>query len=172
MYCISLNQPYASLVAIGAKRWETRPFRISKNHGIVAIAATAKTPKDCQLLLDQPDFRQPIEKAGLDPEALPLGVIVAAGQAEVAITTTQWIRQHCRRLMKFREEREYIFGDYSPGRFATFFPIVKRLAEPVKVRGMQGLYKLPPDVAAQVKVQLAAKDPGPAATVCGGAPPY
>lgn len=155
MYALSLYQPYASLVAIGAKRWETRPFRISKRHGAVAFCSTSKMPLDCELLLKHAAFRGPLERAGIDPEKLPLGQVLAIGTCEEAIGTKEWIRRHCRHgKMRFHHEQEYMFGDYGPRRFASFFPKVSRLVEPVPCRGMQGLWQVPADLEAKILEQL------------------
>lgn len=155
MHAISLCQPYASLMAIGAKSWETRGFRISKRHGPMAICATLKTPPDCQRLLTLRTFRGPLERANLDADNLPLGAVLAIGTPDEVISTKEWIRRHCQHgKMRFHHEEEYLFGDYGAGRFATHFPNVTRLKEPVPCRGHQGIWPVSADLEAAIRAQL------------------
>jgi hypothetical protein len=40
----------------------------------------------------------------------------------------------------FVEGNEYLFGDYTPGRYAWILEEIQPLAEPVPAKGMQGLW--------------------------------
>lgn len=153
---LSLTQPFASLMAIRAKKWETRGFRISKRHGQIAICSTAKMLKEYAKLLKTQPFKDAFEFHGGDPDNLPLGMVLAVGVPELTLSTRDWLRRHCQRdtPIPHKYEQEYTFGDYSPGRFATFFPKVIRLTNPVPCKGMQGLWPVSAELEALIRAQL------------------
>lgn len=90
MKALSLTQPWASLVAIGAKRIETRSWSTSYR-GLVAIHASKRFPDEACLFAIQDLVTGPLMRAGALPAGwapwgkdnkpidalLPLGAIVA-----------------------------------------------------------------------------------------------
>ena len=67
--CLSLIQPWATLVAIGAKKVETRSWK-TPYRGWLAIHASKAFPKDAQL--ERPDGRGPVgHRRGLRPHGAP-----------------------------------------------------------------------------------------------------
>src|SRR2546430_364372 len=74
---LSLTQPWATLVAIGAKCVETRSWSTTYR-GLVAIHASKGFPTDCRSLCRRTPFVEALIEAGLDrDEQLPRGAIVA-----------------------------------------------------------------------------------------------
>lgn len=71
MKALSLTQPWATLVAIGAKRLETRSWSTTYR-GPLAIHAAKRFPRNCQELV----LHEPFASA-LDGIPLPTGVIIA-----------------------------------------------------------------------------------------------
>ncbi|MCP4021388.1 MAG: ASCH domain-containing protein, partial [Desulfobacteraceae bacterium] len=71
MKAITLEQPFASLVSIGAKTIETRPWS-TEYRGLVAIHAA-----NISIQSIDPYCRNILYSAGLNYEKLPLGKIVA-----------------------------------------------------------------------------------------------
>lgn len=69
---ITILQPWASLMAIGAKQFETRgwqrPYR-----GPIGLHAAKRWNRELAALSMQQSFRSMLEATGLDPLALPLG---------------------------------------------------------------------------------------------------
>lgn len=160
---LSLSQPWATLVAIGAKRIETRSWSTSYR-GPIAIHAAKRFPGDCRALCSEEPFYRalnPLDRpraAGYeDWYSLPLGAIVAVAVLEWVVgTPASPGRVGGHQLPP--PEPEASFGDYAPGRFAWGLERVHRLAEPVPCRGALGLWAVPADVAAAVRRQLAAPD--------------
>lgn len=167
MKALSLTQPWASLVAIGAKKIETRSWTRSYQ-GPIAIHASKGFPKECREMCGTAPFYDALVDGGITNEReLPLGAIVALARV-VHILPTFWLYEDGERIglsvgsldptqrgdWAFDEEEE-AFGDYSKGRFAWFLADVKRLPQPVPCTGALGLWTVPPDVAALVEHALA-----------------
>ena len=155
MKALSLTQPWATLVAIGAKHYETRswstPFR-----GRIAIAASKGFPGDCRELCMLSPFAGVLYQAGYTNIA---SVIAECGNI-LAVATIVGVgpTEACSRRTALggvdMAEHEESFGDYSPGRCAWGLADVVRLPRPVPAKGALGLWTLPPDVERAVMVQL------------------
>src|SRR5579864_5160457 len=73
----TLTQPWASLVACGAKRIETRSWSTTYR-GLLAIHAAKGFPRDCRDLCRVGPFVRALIKAGFNSEKdLPVGQIIA-----------------------------------------------------------------------------------------------
>lgn len=131
MKAISLWQPWASLVALGYKQYETRSWSTGHRGRLLIHAAKKRSKEIDRLVLEEPHFRRFMELerlAGLDE--LPFGAIVCtcdlvycveSGLAAVSAT-------------------ERAFGDYTPGRFAWKLAGVMKLESPIAFTGRQGLF--------------------------------
>ena len=141
---LPLWQPWATLVAIGAKRVETRaypPGRIGLRTGQrIAIHAT-KTTKD-------PDTRQPLSEwcdewpfteYVPDWNALPLGAVVAV----VTLARAAMIHEDTASQLERDNPHEHAFGLYRPGRWAWVLHNVHQLSAPVPFKGSQGTFDVP-----------------------------
>jgi hypothetical protein len=158
---LTLIQPWASLVAVGAKCIETRSWP-TNYRGLVAIHA-GKSWDEMPMLyflhdsapeLD-PDIKAMVaalSSAGyVYPwDMLPRGAIVAV--AEIV---------DCQRVTAENTPPapELYFGDYSDefskrGRYAWHLANVRRLPEPIPCRGAQQLWTVPEDVAMMVNNML------------------
>lgn len=160
MRALSLYHPWAALVAIGAKQWETRP-RSTSYRGKLAIQAALKWDSEIFLYVSNPPFVTALDEAGLDRIDLfrSRGHVVAICDLTECITSMEWNRRHCRRpisgepdakLARVTNEKEYQFGDYSPGRFAYKLENIQRLRVPYKLRGFQGMWSLTPEQEADI----------------------
>ena len=136
MRALTLTQPWATLVAIGAKNVETRSWS-TKFRGRLAIHAAKGYPKDCQKLAATGAFRWALLHAGYgDTRELPTGVIIATADVIEVLPTEQ--------IVVSSVERE--FGDYSAGRFAWWLHDVRRTVQPIACRGMLGLWTVPAEL--------------------------
>lgn len=131
MKAITLTQPWATLVAIGAKKIETRSWA-TDYRGPLAIHAAKGFPgwaKD--LVWTEPFYSSlPETKAPLD---LPLGCIVAVCRLV-----------DCRKIRDKADEPPYpevCFGDYTPGRYAWILEDVRPVNPPIPARGALGLWE-------------------------------
>ena len=142
MRAISLWQPWATAMAIGLKRIETRHW--SHNvRGLVAIHAAKRWQVDerewaARLadIHDAPALRNP-----------PLGAIVAIGMLTAVRRTED--------VLPTITEQEEMFGNYAPKRFGWIFDQIVALPEPVPCKGAQGFFEVPDDLS-QVALEMAA----------------
>lgn len=129
---LSLTQPWASLMARGAKRIETRSWS-TKHRGLVAIHASKSFPLVYRHRCVEPMFRDALGPTGY--ARLPRGAIVAVG-CLVDCCLTQLISPDLTPL-------ELAFGDYEPGRYAWMMQDVVALKDPVPCKGHLGLWTMP-----------------------------
>ena len=146
MKCLTLTQPWASLVVLGAKRIETRSW-YTAYRGPLAIHASKGYPGKARRLCFLPPFAMTLVEHGLIyPEMLPLGRILCITSLEDCVPT------HNRFFAGYQEQlspklgilsaKEIAFGDYSAGRFAWFFgAVVKVFDPPIYAKGSLGLWE-------------------------------
>ncbi len=138
--CISLWQPWASLMAIGAKKIETRHWPI-RYRGPLAIHA-AKNESSMHLLRSAAfnselwlhDMVKLDEQFNFISHSLPLGAIVAV----VNLTGCERTED----LVQKISGQEESFGDYSAGRYGWVTQLRYALPEPIPFRGQQGLFDI------------------------------
>jgi len=132
--CVSLTEPWATLVAIGAKRFETRSWRTG-HRGAIAIHAAKGFPKECIALCYQEPFRYALLRAGYNnPTELPLGQVIAVVYLIDCVSTNHF--------KPARHTDEFAFGDYSANRYAWQLDGAIRV-KPFDVKGALGIWKLP-----------------------------
>jgi len=138
MKAITLTQPWATLIAIGAKQIETRSWR-TFYRGPLAIHAAKSFPEWAREKFEfDPGLDQrtcdALEAHGIHGfRDLPGGVIVAT------CTLVKILRIYPDNVPP---APEFYFGDYTPGRWAWYLSDVKPLAEPVPARGSLGLWEV------------------------------
>jgi activating signal cointegrator 1 len=137
MKCLSLTQPWASLVVLGAKHLETRSWQTA-HRGPLAIHASRAFPPASRALVRTAPFRAILAAAGIhDWRELPTGLVI--GTVEIV---------SCTRVEELIDvsPREHDFGDYRPGRWAWALARPQRLAVPFAWRGNLGLFDVPEDM--------------------------
>lgn len=158
---LTLTQPWASLVAIGAKSIETRSWGTSYR-GPLAIHASKRFPVEDRDLfqeepfwsaLRRPDPRYPGSPRFEDWYSLPIGAIVAVANLHRVerIHVNGDGRSGLARSEILVGEPELSFGDYLPGRFGWVLSNVHPLPEPVPCRGALGLWRVPDPVLAEIE---------------------
>lgn len=134
---LSLYGPWAHLMAMSKKRFETRSWG-TKFRGLVVICASKTLEVDWHNL----PFIAAMREAGIEnPNKLPLGMALAVGEL-VGCYKAESVYPHI-------DEAERLFGNYADGRLAWEFKNMKPFVKPFPVRGQQYLWdwKLPlPDV--------------------------
>jgi hypothetical protein len=143
---LTLTQPWATLVAIGAKTIETRGWTTSYR-GPLAIHAAKGAPREASALVFNNDvFMDPLRAAGflkvnqIPMRDLPLGAVVAICQlVHVFPTDHHAIEALCR-----ERPRERLFGHYAPGRHAFVLTEIRMLPKPVPARGALNLWDWDP----------------------------
>lgn len=155
MKALTLIQPWATLIAIGAKRIETRSWE-TKHRGWIAITASKRFPRECQIMMDREPFTSalagPEYPFSSDSRDLPRGAVVCLAHLKNCrpMGTCDWPPDWVENL----SAQERAFGAYGPGRFGWLFDQVKALKQPVPCKGARGLWDVPTDLAAAIGVQL------------------
>ena len=173
MKALSLTQPWASLVAIGAKRIETRSW-YTPYRGSIFIHASKGFPAWAQEACDEDPFYDLLTRAGLlwpvgdetltykaaeRYAALPLGAIVAAARI-MDVEATGDVARRVGTGWSFElspldrwelTKQEAAFGDYSPGRFAWLLGDIRPLASPIPCKGALGLWNVPNEILSQLE---------------------
>jgi hypothetical protein len=148
---LTLTQPWATLVAIGEKRVETRAWNTGYR-GPIAIHAALKMPRAvAEMATTDPVFSQVLRQHGRMrgwrtwDDGLPRGVIVATAELVDCLPTLEalmFIRDQPARVGLHEES----FGDYSSGRYGFVLDRVRMLRTPVRCRGALSLWAVPDDV--------------------------
>lgn len=158
MKALTLTQPWASLIAIGAKQIETRSW-FTKYRGPLAIHAAKSFPHWAQeFCLDEPFFSA-FKKAGIVHEGnwitdLPLGQVVATCNLfDCVEIPPMGLFSHKRKTIRHGtttflvppKAPELTFGNYDVGRFAWLLTDISSFVEPKQAKGAQGLWEwIPP----------------------------
>ncbi len=131
MKALSLWEPWASLICLGYKRFETRSWN-TQFRGVLVIHA-AKRTDDLEYWFNQPFFREAFEQAGIKSFVdLPLSKALCTANL-IGTFRTEMIRDRLSR-------RERAFGNYEDGRWAFELADVKPFRSPLTMRGAQGLF--------------------------------
>jgi len=138
MKALTLTQPWATLVAIGAKQVETRSWN-TNHRGIIAIHAAKGFPNKAKRLVETKPVTEALSHS---PEYLRPGVclgrIIAIAEIDGVFSTN-----YASEVYKLSEQ-ERAFGDYSPGRFGWKLKNVRRLKVPIEVKGALQLWNWQP----------------------------
>lgn len=147
MKALTLYQPWATLVAIGAKTIETRGWR-THYRGPLAIHAAKTFPKWAeQFSVDCLPCCHALLAGGYrDPNDLLLGSVVAT--ADLVDCREIVVINPCgdARFMEMPSDPEVRFGHYTPGRYGWTLRNIVRLQKPVPAVGHQGLWDWQGDV--------------------------
>lgn len=130
MRVLPLWQPWASLIACGAKRVETRSWEAQSLVGERIAIHAAKTTQELDLCATEPFSRYVPER-----DRLPLGAIVCTA----VLDRIKPITAETAAELEERLPEEFAFGDYTPGRFAWVLRDAELITPPVAHRGKQGI---------------------------------
>jgi hypothetical protein len=138
MKALTLTQPWASLMALQAKRIETRGWRTCYR-GEIVIHAAKGFPKWAKETCEEPDFVKGL--GGLTAAQLPLSVGLCVVRLLGCIRTED---MHKAEAVYGRKPSvdELKFGDYSEGRYAWLTEYVRPIINQVPVKGALGLWEL------------------------------
>jgi hypothetical protein len=142
MKALTLTQPWATLVSIGAKRVETRSFRVSYR-GSLAIHAAKGFPKWAQEACYEQPFLRVLLGLNVTLDQLPRGEVIATCKLVDVIPAQSVVglAGFSDDYAKLATPQELAFGDYSEGRWAWILEEVKPLENPISARGSLGLWE-------------------------------
>ena len=132
-YALSLTQPWATLVAVGAKTLETRSWG-TDYRGPLAIHASKRWIKEDRALVYDEPFNTALWKYGFDNQ--PLGVVLAIVDLVYCYPIVG--------VAGIPPEPELSFGNYEFGRYVWRLENVRRLAVPIPAKGSLGLWEWTP----------------------------
>lgn len=163
MKALTIWQPWASLLACGAKRYETRSWP-TRYRGPIAIHAAMISPFRVSL---SPECKGVIADEVLNSHRCPLlrdmprGAVIATAELVnvwhivyhpgLDVDTASKIDIGAESMTNDKHdphfgdyfvptEKEIILGDWTPGRYAWELSNVKMLPEPIPIKGKQGLW--------------------------------
>ena len=143
MKALTLYDPWATLVVLGEKQYETRSWR-THHRGRLAIHVS----KEWNTELQAQGWQEPFYSAALDKAefGVATGCIIGMVILENCWPTSASLFAPWR-----SSEKEMAFGDFSFGRWAWKLSNPRRLAVPIPCRGRQGLWNVSPEIAALIK---------------------
>ncbi len=155
MKALSLTQPFATLVAIQAKRLETRSWA-TRYRGPLVIHAAKGFPRWALELCFEEPFVSALRAGGIvTPGDLPRGALLATTELTGCFPTpgeaVPW-REFFGGFRLPPDEPELSFGDYGPGRHAWRLEDVRQLPEPIPYRGQLGLFDV--DLASLERLEV------------------
>lgn len=134
MRAVSLTQPWGTLVAMKAKRIDTRSWK-TPYRGRIAIHVAKGWPKWARELIETEPFKEVLSRLGSEPKLLlnaMRGRIVATAEL-VDVVPTEKVRD----LTK----QERAFGDYGPKRYAWFLENITAVKPAPAAKGALGLWE-------------------------------
>lgn len=178
---LTIRQPWATLIATGHKRIETRSFA-TKYRGPLLIHAGARRVDDGKMVGEfslyrkgAPDRDQMLNVTDglLDIRAanwtdLPLGAVIAVADLVDCLpivdvhedkmapfcVVNAWGDVHA--MLTGEHQRKFAgegpYGDFTPGRFGWMLDKVRPLATPIPWKGGLGLRHAPDELLAQIEV--------------------
>lgn len=145
MKALTIHQPWATLIALGEKRFETRSWP-TKYRGMLAIHAGKQI--DLTAMMETPIKEALIKHGIVDWTKLPFGQIVATTDLTDCYKVSRprgddgpvFLTNGIRSISwAGRLGQEYYFGDYTDGRYAWEMKDVRRM-EAIPAKGQQGLW--------------------------------
>lgn len=132
MKAISLWNPWAHLVVVGAKSFETRHWPTNVR-GTVAIHAAKVWTRELQSYRHEPFFNL------FWPNEMPLGCLLGT----VDIIGCHRVESS---LIERLSDQELAFGNYEIGRYAWELRNPVAFEKPIPWKGMQGFFEVPDEI--------------------------
>ncbi|GCD10491.1 ASCH domain-containing protein [Clostridium tagluense] len=147
MKCLSIIEPFATLIAIQEKRIETRSWK-TNYRGEIAIHASKTINKEGKESCLKNEFLEVLEGKYIIINGnnkiqynFNFGNIIAIGDLIDCVQMKELYEDYAilENGMKV-EGNELVFGDYTPGRYAWILDNIHLLNKPIKVKRHLGLW--------------------------------
>jgi hypothetical protein len=133
MKALSIRQPWATLLCLGVKRYETRTWKTDYRGPLAIHAATVFDAAARQLCLEPP-LASWLQKAGYrTPHSLPRGQIIGT-----AILVEYMATEKLRSL----SVKQRLLGGFTPGRWAWHFTGARCFDTPMPAKGQLSLFTI------------------------------
>lgn len=144
MKALTIIQPWATLLAAGKKRMETRSWKTNYRGEILLHAGGMRFNYFSDVCHGRKDLKSYFEGVGIgsdaDLQTLPfkaiVGKAVLVNCVQIDALTAEFIRK--------QHPEEYAFGDFTPGRYAWIMEHAVLFKKPVPASGKQGLWNWDP----------------------------
>jgi len=140
---LSLWQPWASLIAIGAKHYETRDWKTAYRGPLLIHASRSK---EGLTLCRRDPYDAVLRRAGIAEKDLPLGAGIAIADL-VEVQRTEEVRE-------LLSDQELAFGNYADRRFAWRLENVRVFPVPVPMKGDRGVFEVDPQCVPVIREQM------------------
>jgi activating signal cointegrator 1 len=130
--CLSLWQPWASLIAYGFKRKETRSWHTTHKGELLIHAAKRSHREQIEFY----DMLRCDKRFNVMPawEDLQKGAVIAIVHQDDCVKMSD-------ELIKSQTKLELTVGDWTKGRFAHFYSDIRKV-NPEPLRGCQGMFSV------------------------------
>lgn len=157
MKALSIWQPWASAIALGSKRIETRSWSTNYRGRLAIHAAKSKDTSFLCFAMTTwywcGALHREMGSEDLLWETLPFGAVVATAELvdcrPVIEVPSDLVNARRRPFGAKTDEYDWTerqMGDFSEGRYAWILMDVRPLAKPVPFRGLQGLFNVPDEI--------------------------
>lgn len=149
---ITIYEPWAMLIRVDLKRWETRSWQTPYRGPILIHAGRSIDYVD---ILGSARFASHVRR-GIE-EAKAAGQLFLSRTLHPGCVVARALLVDCRPTRVVAQEiddHERAFGDFGAGRFAWKLESVTPLPDPLPWRGMQGLWTPPATLVAAVEAQI------------------
>ncbi len=154
MKAISVWEPWATLMAIGAKRIETRSWGTAYRGWLAIHASKAGlNRRDLAETMHHLQFRAALQGHELKPGHI-LAIVKLIDCCPTSGTVASSTPFIFRKYRELDSEQERAFGNYEPCRYGWVTGQLFRLPEPIPYRAKQGLFELESDVVADIRRQF------------------
>ena len=150
MKAISLLQPWATLMVIGAKKVETRSWN-TKYRGWILIHASKGFPPECRPLCFTDPFRQYLSSYVVLPKGAIIGMVNLKGTGPTDRFKTMKSEGgiHIPNLA-----HELAFGDYSPARYGWYCEDAVKFEKPIPYKGALSIWEFPDEILMEHGVHI------------------
>lgn len=168
LYAVSIRQPWATWIALGEKKYETRTWKPDTEHigNLVAIHASKKfLDEDQKLCLTDRTHRLLCHERNMMTGDFPCGYIVGVARMRDFLTVVESPTSGVRLMQSTLHRNNYIappvrglqedvLGDFSVGRCVWELSEPAALANPIPSRGALSLWAVPMIVRREVVKEL------------------
>lgn len=142
MKCISIIQPWASLIVLGAKRFETRGW-CTQHRGLLAIHASRRFPDPAREICRDEPFRSILQAGGIrNWFDLPAGAVLGTVRLVDCVPTKHAV---------LFSAQDRALGDFRRGRWAWELAQPTPLPQPIPMAGRLGVYDIRSQEAGAVR---------------------
>jgi activating signal cointegrator 1 len=131
--CLSMWQPWATLISLRLKEYETRPWSTPYRGPLVIHAAKAS---DMLVMCHQEPFISVLARHNLTARNLPLGAAVCLVDLVDCIKMTE-------SFIARQSQRERALGNWKPGRYAWRLANIRPAIRPIAMSGRQSIFRSP-----------------------------